>query len=256
MDPISRLQSLYVQKGKHAGYQALSPRLRRLFPEELIANSSRYEAERFSFIEQALEFSGKRVLDVGANAGYFTFEALERGAASVAAHEGDPALGEFLDVAVDLMGLAERVQICRTYFEPSGQSSGPAFDIALLMNVLHHLGADFGDVAIAKEEVLGVVGRHLQRMSEVSRYLVFQLGYCWKGDRNSLLFPHGTKQDQIDFVNSACAGYWQILSLGIPCDNDGRIAYLPPDSDNLRRVDRLGEFLNRPLFVMKSLRAE
>lgn len=256
MDSISRLHSLYVQDGKHAGYQALSPRLREYFPKELTFNSSRYEPERFAFINQTLDFEGMKVLDVGANAGFFTFEALDLGAESVVAYEGDAALGEFLELAVDLLGLEGRAQVYRTYFEPPGQTPEPKFDVALLMNVLHHLGADFGNSAIDKKDVLDVVGHYVQRMSSVSRYLVFQLGYCWKGDRNSLLFPHGTKQEQIDFVNSVCAGYWKILSLGIPCGDSGRIEYLPPENCNLRRVDQLGEFLNRPLFVMQSLRLE
>jgi len=68
VNPVSKLQSLYMEASKHSGYQMPARRLREYLSPEMIRVNSRHESERLQFVEQWLDFKGKRVLDIGANA--------------------------------------------------------------------------------------------------------------------------------------------------------------------------------------------
>ena len=48
------------------------------------------------------------------------------------------------------------------------------------------------------------------------------------------------------------AGDGEIVKIGIPVQRDGRIVYEDVCPENNERDDAMGEFLNRPLFIMKS----
>jgi SAM-dependent methyltransferase len=253
MNQIALLKSLYLQESKHSSYQILPKRLQAWMPIECVAATSRYELERLQFIEHVLSFDGKRVLDIGANAGFFTFEALDRRAKAVVGYEGNLALAEFMRVASELLQVQEQVCVYSSYFDATCCDSVGTFDVTFLMNVLHHLGDDFGDSSITIESARHQIADSVRRMAGISKILVFQMGYCWKGDRNYQLFDQGTKQEQIDFVDEASDGCWKVLATGIPEVVNGRLAYLPATKGNLIRQDALGEFLNRPLFVLESL---
>jgi len=252
MNPILRLQSLYMQQSKHSGYQILADRLRELLPQERIVVRSRQERERLQFIATTLELAGKRVLDIGANAGFFTFEALAAGAREVVAYEGNPALAEFVRVAAEVLAVGDKVDVRNAYLDPLHVDALGRFDVTFLMNVLHHMGDDFG---IEPADIGGVrasIAESIRRMAGVTRHLVLQLGYCWKGNRELPLLDHGTKQDQMELVSAASAGCWKVVATGIPEPTPEGIAYRPVSSENCIRRDAMGEFLNRPLFVLES----
>ena len=63
---------------------------------------------------------------------------------------------------------------------------------------------------------------------------------------------NGTKGEVIDFVDSGTRDTWSIQSVGIAETSNARIVYKNLNSNNIQRQDTLGEFLNRPLFIMKS----
>jgi hypothetical protein len=84
--------------------------------------------------------------------------------------------------------------------------------------------------------------------------LVFQLGFNWKGDRNIGLFENGTKQELIDFVKQSTSKNFEVLSIGIAERINDIVQYVELNNTNIKRDDSLGEFLNRPLFIMKTRR--
>ncbi len=93
---------------------------------------------------------------------------------------------------------------------------------------------------------------YLNKLSNLSKYLIFQMGFNWGGNINKPLFKKGTKEEMIDFVKKGTKSYWQIFSIGVPNLINGKIKYLNIDQNNIARIDSLGEFLNRPLFFLKS----
>ena len=59
------------------------------------------------------------------------------------------------------------------------------------------------------------------------------------------------KKELIEFVREACEGAWMIEDIGIYNPVEQR--YEPMRQELLERFDDAGEFLNRPLFFLRSL---
>ncbi|HXP83361.1 MAG TPA: class I SAM-dependent methyltransferase [Bryobacteraceae bacterium] len=119
-------------------------------------------AQKEDFVREALELGGsRRVLDVGANEGHFSFLAARAGA-SVVAIDSDPTVvgsiwraarrergAEPLDVLPLVVDLARptaatgwRNQECESFLERAcggSDGAGGQFDLVLMLAVLHHL---------------------------------------------------------------------------------------------------------------------
>jgi SAM-dependent methyltransferase len=253
MNQIATLRDLYMRESKHSNYQVLPRRVRQLLGSEAVATLSRFECERMAFVAANVDFAGQSVLDMGANTGYFSIESLDLGARSVLACEGNAAHAEFLRLAAAALGDTGRLTVANAYLQFPQPHLPGLYGVGLLMNVLHHVGDDFGDRSLDAHAARRFIGESLRNLAGHCSRLVFQLGYCWKGDRSLPLFRHGTKQEQIDFVADETAGSWSIEAIGIPQVGPQReVAYMAPCEANLRRRDDWGEFLNRPLFILKS----
>ncbi len=89
-------------------------------------------------------------------------------------------------------------------------------------------------------------------MAYITPVLAFQMGFCWKGNRNLPFFTKGTKGEMIHFILEGIQGFWEIMATGIPEKHGEEIVYCPLNAQNIQRNDSLGEFLNRPLFLLRS----
>ena len=247
-----QLKALFNRTSKHSNYQILPECLKPFLDEQAIEVKSRYEKERLDYILQQVNPAGKSILDIGGNTGYFSIEFLDHGAGQVDYYEGNAAHAEFVQVATELLGIGDRINICNEYY---AFSAPPAkrYDITLLLNVLHHVGDDYGDVDLSMERARAAIIESINSFSGKTGYLVFQLGFCWKGNRNSLLFEHGTKEEMINFIRDGIGRNWQIQEIAVPERENGKIVYNPLNEKNIQRDDSMGEFLNRPLFILKSL---
>ena len=252
MSSLEKLIQLYGSMSKHSNYQVLPTKLRELTGSESFETLSRWERERFDYIAARVPLQGMRVLDIGGNSGYFTFEALEAGAKQVLYFEGNAAHSEFVSLAAQLLELDEKVEVHNRYYDFEGELHDGVC-VGMLLNVLHHVGDDYGDKDLGLAEAKTLIAEHLNTMAAKVDYLALQIGFCWKGDRDSLLFPGGTKRELIDFVREAASSVWEVLDVGIPEKSGGTVNYKPTTDDNLRRDDVLGEFLNRPIFILRSL---
>ncbi|MCC8991932.1 MAG: hypothetical protein LM514_05000, partial [Streptococcus sp.] len=90
----------------------------------------------------------------------------------------------------------------------------------------------------------------LRQLASHTQYCWLQLGFNWKGDRHQPLFENGRKAELIDFVKGNCDGAWAIEDIAVydPVGDQ----YTPICDNLLSRFDELGEFLNRPLFLLRS----
>jgi SAM-dependent methyltransferase len=241
------LRALYDAHSKHSSYQLIHPSLLPLLGDAAGLPAGKHEAQRQRWFERGVRFADASVLDIGANTGYFSFAALGQGARRVVSQEGNVRHAEFIEAAARRLGLAERLEARPSYFDFAA-APRERFDICLCLNVLHHLGDDFGDPAVTIGEARHLMLAGINGLAASSKTLLLQLGFNWKGDVRFPLFEGGTKQAVIDFVRAGTASHWQIDEI-VVVDTVSR-DYVPAEAHQLARVDGLGEFLNRPLFRM------
>lgn len=235
--------------GKHARYQVLPSGVSDLLGGNAHLPSSRYEEQRFDFISEYVDFNEKSVVDIGCNMGFFTFTALNAGASKLICYEGTTSHADFVKDCGELIGVQDKLDVHPRYFEFINEALH--VDVAILLNVLHHLGDDFGDAQLNIEQAKKAIISHLNSMHGKCSTLVFQLGFNWRGDRHLPLFSEGTKSELIGYIVENTKAYWDIAHIGIAVSDDaGQITYRPVDDENIQRNNRLGEFLNRPLFIM------
>lgn len=246
---IKKLKDLYEKTSKHSNYQILPNYLKTFFDETHLSINSRFESERLDYLKSHIDFRDKKVLDIGGNTGYFTFQAIEEGAKQVDYVEGNKAHYEFVKFAGEDLNINTFNKYLN--FNDSSEVSSD-YDIVLLFNVIHHLGDDFGDQNISMEKAKTLMGNCINYFQGKTDILVLQMGFCWKGDRKSLLFNDGTKEEMINFIHKIIDGKWEVLSIGVAEIRRNETIYNPINTENIKRNDALGEFRNRPIFILKS----
>jgi hypothetical protein len=122
------------------------------------------------------------------------------------------------------------------------------------LNVLHHVGDDYGEPSTSIDKARELIIYQLNNMSTLCDVMVLQLGFCWKGNITMGLFEHGTKQEMIEYLKNGIDGSWEILHIGIAEKNTNEVTYEELSDQNIARSDEMGEFLNRPMFILKSRR--
>lgn len=244
----------HAREGEHSGYRALPER----FNAPLVGTAEEcqyryYERERFAFFTRHVDFGGKRCLDIGCNHAYFLFSLLDAGARQVIGYEGQKTCGEFVETAIAKCGCQDQFSFFNEYYQFG--TDPQRYDVGLLLNVLHHLGGVYGSGELGMAEAKRGFLDQLNRMSTQVGTLIFQLGFNWKGDPRLGLFPGGTKAEMIDFIRAGTDAHWDIEQIGIAEKGvDGCVSYQPLNERNIARDDTLGEFLNRPVFVLRSKR--
>jgi len=249
---IEELKRLYAKGSKHSNYQILSKRITEFLPPHTTEVKSRFEEERLNYFLKHIEVKAKTVLDVGGNTGYFSFELLEKEASHIHYYEGNKEHSEFVSLVGDILGVDIKMTITNDYLNFNNELSSK-YDIILLLNVLHHIGDDYGNGQLNIKEARQKILTQLLSLQNNTDYIVFQLGFNWKGNKDLGLFTNGTKKELIDFISEGIKGVYNIESIGIAEKVNEQIVYKELDDRNIKRVDTMGEFLNRPLFILKSL---
>jgi len=242
---MDKLQKLYDITSKHSHYQTLPKSVTDLVGE-VKQEINRYEFERLDYITSNIDLNNKVILDIGANTGFFSVSSIENGANLVDVYEGDESHVNFISDISDVLDL--NITTNQKYLEFS-ETFDKKYDVVYLLNVIHHLGDDFGDTKISIENAKQKMSEILKYFSDKTEFIVFQMGYCWKGDRNLLLFENGSKKEMISFVENSIKNYWDILNIGI-LESDSN--YYNLNNSNIKNEPKLKEFGNRPLFILKS----
>ena len=251
---IDELKKLYNTNGWHSQYQRMPQFLNELQGIEAI--KPKYEKERMDYVLEKVGNQFQRVLDIGGNSGYFTFESIRlfQSAEKVIVdyYDGSKSHADFVRLSAKILDLSNQVNVHKIYYTiDTPVPDNGAYDIAYCMNVVHHMGRDFykcNDKTIIKDEII----KYLNSLSSVTKILVFQMGYNWQGDINNCLFDNGTKKEMEDYLLSGIKGYWNILGIGIAEREDGNYYYRDVSEQNNIRIDDFGEFLNRPLFILET----
>jgi SAM-dependent methyltransferase len=251
MDATDELIHYYTQTSKHSNYQILPARLRRIIAPGSVRPAGRFEEERLRYVLGHVDVTQASVLDIGSNSGFFTFELIDAGAGHVTCYEGNRDHARFVELAARTLNWDDRIEVIDEYFTFPAESTR-RYDLTVLLNVLHHVGADYGGTVPSVQAARETLIAHLNSVSRYSRSLALQIGFNWQGDINQGLFPRGTKGEMIELVTKGIEGHWKIEAIGIAQEVDGNVEYVDVDERNVARDDTLGEFLNRPLFVLKS----
>ena len=250
-DLEKELVALYETKSKHSNYQILSNRLREIIQPNDIHTVTRYEKERLEYITSVIPIEGKSVIDIGANTGYFSFELLDRGATSVHYVEGNKEHAEFVTLAAKALGVEDRLRVTNDYFNFEGPYP-EHYDVGLLFNVLHHTGDDYGDRGATIEQAKQHMLAQLNSFSSAVDTLVFQLGFNWMGNKEQPIFENGTKAEMIDFIREGVKDSWEIVHIAVAEGSKESPRFVGLNDENIKRRDDMGEFLNRPIFILKS----
>lgn len=252
----SQLKRFYLEQSKHAQYQVLPCELEFLAEDIQDKIVSRYERERLEYILKYIDVKNKNILDIGGNTGFFTFELNAAGAKKVVYQDCNKTHAQFVALSANYLKIYDKIEVVgHCYdFNESGVDATRFFDVILLLNVLHHFGDDFGDQTISMEKAKQEIIKHVNTLAKRCPLLVLQIGFNWKGDRNRCLFATGTKQEVIDFISEGTVGQWRIDKIGIAEMKNESIRYVDLNNKNIERIDALGEFLNRPIFILRSLK--
>ncbi len=107
--------------------------------------SKHFEAERLDFISETVDVKNKRLIDIGANTGFFTFELLDSGASTAICFEGNKNHADFIIESSKLLNQEGRIVVKNEYVDFKSGLENFNTDIVLLLNVLHHVGDDYGE---------------------------------------------------------------------------------------------------------------
>lgn len=236
-------------------YQSFPESIKNLFDLNDISKENNvkghYEKERFDFIKKHINFTNLSILDIGSNQGYFSLEALANGASTAHIIEGRKDYTDFLCKLTDLIGYAVIVE--NKYLDFSLDLKNKRYDVIFNLNVIHHLGGEFGCDKLGKQQALNEMSATFNSLKNKCSWMVFSIGFNWKGDEASPLFEGGTKEELIRFVKKSVGNNYLVKLIGIPEEASGKIVYKILNDNNIKRDDSLGEFLNRPIFILKSL---
>jgi tRNA (mo5U34)-methyltransferase len=106
-------------------------------PEHFLGNYPQFKFERFAHALPA-DLSGRTVLDIGCNAGFYTMEMARRGAGRVVGIDSDPRYLAQARLAAEVLGFEDRIELRQLDVYDVG-ALGEAFDVVIFMGVLYHL---------------------------------------------------------------------------------------------------------------------
>ncbi|VGO12276.1 hypothetical protein PDESU_00827 [Pontiella desulfatans] len=185
MDIIEKLRALYADESKHSIYQNTPQFIReKLGYTETIDENWRGDSARWDYLRKNMNFSGKTVLDVGANTGFFALS-IAHGTpkAKVTALEGNENHSRYIETIADYFEIPN-MHVLHQYLGMTELPSLGKYDTLLLFNVLHHAGVDFDQDHMGSEEGLfDYCVCYMEQLAKKCNQVIFQMGYNWGGNK-------------------------------------------------------------------------
>ena len=123
----------------------------RTAPEHFLGDYPRVKWQRFQDALPA-DLTGKTVLDIGCNAGFYSFEMKRRGAARVVGIDSEPLYTAQARFAADVLGLDVNIRDMGVF---DVAKLGERFDLVIFMGVLYHLRHPLLALDLIHEHVAG-----------------------------------------------------------------------------------------------------
>ena len=121
-------------------------------PDHFLGDYPNFKYQRFAHALPA-DLAGASVLDIGCNAGFYSFEMKKRGAGRVLGIETDPRYLAQGRLAADALGFGDvEFRQCSVY---DVGSLGERFDLVIFMGVLYHLRHPLLALDLIREHVAG-----------------------------------------------------------------------------------------------------
>jgi hypothetical protein len=216
MEATEKLIPLIQSDSKHGNYQYLPPKLVERYPhlQALNYNNMRLDDKRYAYFTSKLNFDHKRVTDIGANIGYFSFRLASEHAADVTLYEPYTNHSLAIDEIASLLQLSsQQVQNINKGIDMKSVDSLEKCDILLFFNVIQHAGEDFdSDNVQSSKEWRKYAVEFLKRLRSKCEYMVFQTGYSWLGNKNELCSKKEIVSFTYDLLSEAG---WEVMNCGI-----------------------------------------
>lgn len=218
----------------------------------------RDDRPRLALLRREIDFGRlETLLEVGSNIGYFGLSLKhDHPHLKIYFYEIDQAMRELSCDLAEMAGLAD----CHFFADAFGRSTenAPNADLLLCMNVLHHIGRDYGP-EIASEAVKSQVQEELSFIRSKCGQLAFQIGMNWGGNKQTPIWPQGNEKDYVcevqEILGSAGFGDIRLFSA---VRSDDMVQYVEVDiaqagelSLNTLENGFVGEFYKRPIFLAR-----
>lgn len=268
------LSGLYYDQSKHSVYQTLPRFVEEAFSFNFAIDQQwRGDQVRMDYLEQLLEWTGKSVIDIGANTGYFALNLAHDHDCRVTCIEANPSHCLLIERIAEHFQM-QGVHVVNQAVGVGQAASLPKADVALLFNVLHHAGHDFDQEHVRNPaEVEEYCVQYLGALRQHVNNLVFQMGYNWGGDKSRPIVAVADTRGFFAYQSRILArAGWRIERAGMAFRDSVGIAYhdleltalarqeslaLSPDAlDQLTRglivQDGMSEFYRRPILLCRS----
>lgn len=189
---IEQFLSLVNSDGKHGFYQLFPPALINKYQQlkDLPYESVRLDDKRYDYFTSKLNFEGAKVVDIGANIGYFSFRLATEKDSSVTMFEPYGDHCRAIDQIKELLELDQQVSVLNKGITLDTIDEMPETDILLFFNVLQHAGEDYDKIHVAKvQDWYAYAVEYLKRVRSKTKHMVFQNGYSWLGHKEPLCDP-------------------------------------------------------------------
>jgi len=268
---MKQLENLLLSAGKHGLYQMLPEQLIAKYPElRKYSHTDRIDNKRYDWFSTKLDFRNKKIIDIGANIGYFSFRLnLEKNTTNI-------TYEPFEQHFTAINEIRNLLQIDNNKFitENSGVDFDnidnlPKSDIVLLFNVVQHAGEDFDKKYVQKiDQWKNHTINYLKKLSFKTQYIVFQTGYTWLGHEYKLCEDDKIIEFTEDLLNKSefeileCGIVKNIFTSNYKSINISKTKKLPLNSKlysftanflaSKKLIKANSRFMLRPIFICKS----
>ncbi len=197
------LHRLYEDNSKHSRYQNIPKFVQEaLGYRETINEEWRGDTARYGYILSTLDLNEQRVVDVGANTGFFTLSlAHEYRDSYFTAVEGNENHVNFIQAIVNAFKM-NNVSVQHSYVTYDNILRLPKCNTLLLLNILHHAGVDFDNEYVSKpSDVADYAKKYFIRLRSRANRIIFQMGYNWGGNKKLPIIPVAEDSEKVIYTS-------------------------------------------------------